>query len=441
MKSIHIAPVFLVLTAMAQIPEAAAQGAGTPPPVKAWLDERQRECRADRGRFSVTGSYVLQADFNGDRQPDYVLMSGGLACDTPDGMDPFAYGSAGPENTFLMSGRGGYRTVDGFMSYLDQSNIVRRGDRDVLVIKGPWRLAGGIETTSVWSWDGTRMTISSRTDPQGRELDDDGRPIPASGKAAGTGGAPRADPTRWTVATPPQGGTNAYVAGSRDVPLILLRCDAGQPTLHVSLSPRVVQGESPTQLIQFTLAEGQGSASVFVRKDRTTGHWSAPVWRDTLDLLGGAHSSIAVAVGGPNDAGRVTLAGSTAALQQALAPCMGAISTNTSGLTPMPPLNIVPGHYVDQGQSCADPGYEVVYYDGKRFGLFSEDDADRRPARLGKVAKADEPGMPSSTYFLEDWGIMLTAVSPAVIQMTIQDVGEHKRWCPAGQLPAHRRAR
>ena len=54
---------------------------------------------------------------------------------------------------------------------------------------------------------------------------------------------------------------------------------------------------------------------------------------------------------------------------------------------------------------------------------------------LGKVERL------SKAFFLPEWGMEVSVLSPTRIQLTIQDTEAPRRWCPVEQMPVKWRVR
>lgn len=190
-------------------PAATPPATAQPPEIAQWVEGLRRECNEGGGRWGGVSDYITTGDFNGDGRTDYILNQGGAACPHPDlgvaGM--FGGGNAGTAHQFLLSGaNGGYALHHGFSTgWLEPSNIVRRGDRDVVVLEGSWRRSGGEVTRVIWGWDGNAINVVERQDAQGRSVDEEGRPVRASGRG---GGAQAALPFRegeyWRLPSDPE---------------------------------------------------------------------------------------------------------------------------------------------------------------------------------------------------------------------------------------------
>lgn len=128
------------------------------------VDQVEQESAADQGGF-------IAADFNGDGQPDFLIMTPGRGCVT---QGP-SFGNAGPPNDFVLSTADGYRVVDGFMGWTAAATVERRGERDVLVYAGGgFNGSCGVVTQAVWGWNGREMDIVERRNDRGESVDREG---------------------------------------------------------------------------------------------------------------------------------------------------------------------------------------------------------------------------------------------------------------------------
>lgn len=165
-------------------------GQQLPPEVGQWVQERRRGCVEEGGRWEGIADFILAGDFNGDGRTDYILQWGGMRCPDNSGSISDPWGRAGPPNDFLISQPGGgYANSGGFSSYLTRDNVVRRGDRVVVVVEGASFREGGEIHKVVWGWDGTEITVLERHDAEGRLVDEDGYPIAAAASGSSASGA------------------------------------------------------------------------------------------------------------------------------------------------------------------------------------------------------------------------------------------------------------
>lgn len=157
-----------------------------PPEVGQWVQMVRRECTANGGQFGGISNFVLPGDFNGDGRPDYVLQWSGAQCPDPHGGagEAFAWGNAGPDNDFLLSqAAGGYRLYEGFHAELGEGDVVRQGDRDIIVINGRWAQPGGEVRKVIHGWTGQSIDVIERQDARGQRVDERGYPLQASGRS------------------------------------------------------------------------------------------------------------------------------------------------------------------------------------------------------------------------------------------------------------------
>lgn len=192
--------------------QAAAPSVTLPnsPQAARWIEGVRSECTEAGGQFRGIANHLLPGDFNGDGRPDYVLLREQAECVGPGGQNPMEgmWGNAGPPRDFLISTReGGYRVYDGFSRApdLDASNIVKRGDRHVIVLNGTWFQPGGEVHKVIWGWTGEGMAVVERQDARGRPVDEDGYPVQAGGAPSGAlpfregGYRPYPDDPEWTA--------------------------------------------------------------------------------------------------------------------------------------------------------------------------------------------------------------------------------------------------
>jgi hypothetical protein len=67
-------------------------------------------------------------------------------------------------------------------------NMVRRGDRDVIILEGRWPRPGGDVHRIIWGWNGQAVGVIERQNASGQSVDEDGLPSrdarPAASAAA-----------------------------------------------------------------------------------------------------------------------------------------------------------------------------------------------------------------------------------------------------------------
>jgi hypothetical protein len=139
--------------------------------------------------FDRTPNGFIRADFNGDGQADFLVITPNDGC-VDSG--PIQYGShGGPPANFVMSTASGYSVFQGFGAYVESRMIERRGDRDVLNLALSFNATGrcGPVANAIWGWNGSTITVIERRNPKGEIVDQEGcattaRPAPATATAA-----------------------------------------------------------------------------------------------------------------------------------------------------------------------------------------------------------------------------------------------------------------
>jgi hypothetical protein len=124
--------------------------------------------------FERTPSGFIPADFNGDGQPDFIVITPNEGC-ADDG--PSSYGThGGPPTNFIVSSPAGYRAFQGFGGYASPDMIERRGDRDVLNLSFGRNINGrcGPVAAAIWGWANNMITVIERRNPAGQIVDQEG---------------------------------------------------------------------------------------------------------------------------------------------------------------------------------------------------------------------------------------------------------------------------
>ena len=107
--------------------------------------------------------------------------------------------------------------------------------------------------------------------------------------------------------------------------------------------------------------------------------------------------------------------------------------------TPIGPLGIARGNYVDASVRCTK-ATDIFFYDGARVGTADYDDnGNVRGIRVQPVGKVThEKG---GALFIESLEIEVHKLSGNRIRLTIQDDGPPMRRCATGEIPARFRVR
>lgn len=231
---------------------------------------------------------------------------------------------------------------------------------------------------------------------------------------------------RWQVATPANGApAMAYVEGPPAMNAIGLQCQSdGSFMMSVA-----AQGQRMDRQLVTTFSSPLDGSNIdaTLMFDPRSKLFRGKVSSALVGLFGGNDTVIDIRIS-RQPAGQVSNLGSTAAIRNALAPCLGMESHRTSGgTTPVPPLGIAAGYYVNEGTSCTDP-IDAFYYDGKKAGvIFAED--GMAPEPIGKVTKE------GGEYFLPNAAILVKVLGTSRVQLTIQDTGGPMRLCATEQVP------
>lgn len=124
--------------------------------------------------FERTPSGFIPADFNGDGQPDFIVITPNEGC-AEDG--PISYGTqGGPPTNFVVSSPAGYRAFQGFGGYVSPGMIERRGARDVLNLSFGRNINGrcGPVAAAIWGWADNMITVIERRNSAGQIVDQEG---------------------------------------------------------------------------------------------------------------------------------------------------------------------------------------------------------------------------------------------------------------------------
>lgn len=188
-------------TATAQTATAPSSAATRPvalPPaaLAAWESYARQVCRTIGERFTPVrftplaqgiavdrpgrGGFV-GADFNGDGQPDFVVVTAGQGC---------TGGGPGAEAVdFILSDAGGYGAMEGFAGSFDAAMVKRRDGRDVVEYPAGFFGNCGEVTAAIWGWNGEEMDVIERRNSEHERVDQEGCAVRAQPAAAADTGA------------------------------------------------------------------------------------------------------------------------------------------------------------------------------------------------------------------------------------------------------------
>lgn len=243
--------------------------------------------------------------------------------------------------------------------------------------------------------------------------------VPGAGAAASRPTAAQG----WRV----EGSSNnvATYAAARPIRSIALRCDTGGSAIMAMELPPM-RGQSPIRVHFWN----QFPTDFYYAKDQD--FWIARMTSAMLGLM--VHDqTMLVSVPGLQPE-RVSLAGSSNALRQALNACLYAPGPDMPAATG--PLGLAPGHYVNEGALCAD-AEAYFYYDGQRYGhLYG---GSPRP----ELQPVGTPRRSGKSWRFAD-GTIIEPLAPGRLHYDEYidiDVSSNMRWCPADQIAASLRVR
>lgn len=443
---------------LAAQPRPVAQTAPWPREVQAIYDQFKGQCIAGGGRFIPDKArFATPVEISNDGKPDWVVEIQALDChaterirmsdNAPESGNGYC-GTAGCVVSVLVSTSRGL--VESFNDNIRGWEVVKASGKNAFEISVHGTACGGFGAdvclqTLVWNgrkWDAVKRYKWTEADH-----------LAAQKAAEAEGYDDTAFPVhegKWIF-----GGTGSgAVAAVMDHPefaAIGLRCMAGGG-LGISVVPHPstpLPAAGKPLLLDFYGSEEDIRATQPMIMSAGNGDWNGVLVPPLHALLGGRDSDLMLLAsldGGQEWAILTSLstAGSTAALRsldQACASAAGSASgAQAAGQAPVAPLGIVAGYYVDQTASCSDPGFEAIFYDGRRLGLMRgggrEEFEQNIVEPLGSVRKLGK-----GRFFLAGWSMEIAVLSPTRIQLTIQDTGAPMRWCPADQIPANFRAR
>lgn len=453
----------LVLAAIAGVALAAQaqtapqdNSASWPAEVRQIYNEFKTQCRNGGGKFIPDkANFAIQTEVTGDGKPDWVIDYGAWDCKVPEILryadnapeSGTAYcGTAGCSTVILGSGRRGLTPI--FEDNVRGWDAVKlAGGKTGLELSVHGTVCGGVGAevcVQTLSWNGSKWTTVKTY----RWTDAD-----YAAHQNGMDGDPFVEPplhtARWQFAG--QGdGAIAAVVDHPEITAVGLRCIPGGG-IYMTVVPgsaMVPPQAGQPLMMTFTGYTDNIDGNQQLMQEPGRNDFSGEVDEVVLSLMSGKDDMLGVIASG--DGGGewqsltpLSLGGSSAAIRSLKGQCSGvagaAATQQAAGQQPVGPLNIVPGHYVTEGNSCGNPGFEVVFYDGKRFGLMrggrtgTEDENFLDP--LGKVSRIREG------LLLEDWQTVVDVMSPTRIRTMHEEFGEPMRWCPADQIPAGYRAK
>lgn len=304
----------LVVAVIALI--ATAEGAmaqGLPAAAAAQRDEWFAECRSFGGRPEAGPEFATLRDLNGDGVDDVVLSVNGMNCN--GAYTALCPGQACPLAVFL-SGPGGHRRA--FRETVHGWQLLPAGGAAAFEAQWLPSHCGPRPHTrdgcaARYAISGQRVTEVSATAaprqaaPQGQQ---GGRQAAAPGGAAPAGA--------WQL-RPVQGrGDAAMAEGPGVVAAMALFCNGPVPMAAFTLRALPPPGQT---VVTFAFAAGRVDAAIAPAPGGPRNVWYAPLNASRLPrLLAGSEASVPLLINGGQQ-GRLSLAGSTAAIRAALTPC------------------------------------------------------------------------------------------------------------------------
>lgn len=253
---------------------------------------------------------------------------------------------------------------------------------------------------------------------------------------------------RWTVARVNEGGVAAYVSGPPALPAIVFRCDRGIASIVFNTPGD--QSTAPRVVTFVGTGSGRRTAATVARDPRNGGAWAARPDRALREFFTSDDPAVEVQIEGRSIA-TLSLAGSAAAIGQALAGCpapagpglaQGApapapvpAAPRPAAAAPVPPIGIAPGYYVEEGQPCGNPQGGIFFYDGRRFGMMYPPDTGREV-----IAPIGRPTRRGNLWVFGD-GSAVQVLSPTRIRWSYEEMGPPRRLCGAAEVPAGVRGR
>lgn len=426
-------------TAMAQ--SAAKPAKPWPREVQAYYDNLKAECKAEGGKFIVERDrFATETEVTNDKKSDWVLELDATRCST-SGYSAWC-GSGGCSMVVMGSGPKGLTEIlDATVRGWSAVDLGRgRKGLDISVHGTACGSVGADVCVQTLSWDGRKwVTVKSLRGEQA--IDPNATYVPEP--------MPPQHDAKWVFAG--QGAQAiAAVTDHPEFAAVGLRCQPGGG-IYMTVVPMRKLALPPAGrplLLDFTGSTEGISATQSLMQEPGKPDFSGPLVPPLHALIGGRDTGLSLLVSTTNgdeweELTYFSLGGSTAALRSLEKACAGAASgaaaSQASTMTPVGPLGIVPGYYVDEFASCSAPGFDSFYYDGKRFALLRgngpEEYEKNEVGPLGKVRKLGK------VWELTDWGMQIAVLSPTRIQPTIQDTGPPMRWCAADQIPANFRVR
>lgn len=437
-----------------------AQVAAKPWPreVQTVYDQFKVQCQRGGGKFVPDRQhFASEVEVTGDGKPDWVVEISALGCVVSQAVrnsgegpeDGSGYcGTAGCSVQIFGSGKKGLTPIfDGTLRSWDVVDLGRGRKGLETSVHGTACGGTGAEVCiETLGWNGRKWDMVKRY----RWTDADYEAAQKKQAATPYQEPPRHE-TKWSFGGKGAGAI-AATTGHPDFMALGLRCQPGGG-LYMTVVPKPglpVSSTGQPLLLNFTGSENGGyEATQALVQEPGKADLSGPLDPGVEVLLVGADTGLEMIVSrnGGDEWQRLdymTLAGSTAAVRSLKQQCAlaagAAATTQAAGQKPVAPLGIMAGYYVLESEPCANPEFEAIFYDGKRFGLMRGggkpgSSEENFTGALGKVEKL------KGSFFLPAWEMEVKVLSATRIQLTIQDTEAPRRWCSAEQMPAKWRMR
>jgi len=262
-------------------------------------------CRDAGGRPELTPDYQIEADLNGDGQPDYIIDLAGLNC---VGAASFFCGSAGCPVSAYLSTPDGYRPVH--FGHAQGWSIDRSGPRPAIVFSLHGSSCGraGYQTCQR-RWTADQATAAPS--PPRRVT------TPAPRAAAPSPRTPPSATGQWSLHAVPGGSPVARVAGPGVIRDIALFCHQNAATAAFVLRARPPRG---AVILSWIVGRDRVNLPLSQRPDGGEA-WYADLSRTTLPwLLVNRRGTATIRINGGIQ-GPLRLAGAAPMVRGALEPC------------------------------------------------------------------------------------------------------------------------
>lgn len=250
-------------------------------------------------------------------------------------------------------------------------------------------------------------------------------PLLAASAQATTAPAGVSSPSQPWEVQPITSGKAAIFSGSGLTKMIGLVCEADRrATFYTQLNTKAREARLTATFRDDDGGQPQLALGYVARTDVWTGPASSAVIQSLF------HGNAITVDFGTTGKDRISLAGSSKTIREALEPCLYAPAAPPP---PVAPLGISPGHYVEEGSLCGD-AIGVFYYDGRRYGMIYD-----RADAPGIVSPVGKPRKSKSGWIMTD-GSTVEVLSPGRIKWSLEE-GAAYRLCPVSAVEPSRQVR